>query len=877
MKPKTFSAIRLVILISIISLLVSSISLAQEVSQVSEQLQATPIPTISPLPTVKPVINPTPNIAVASNSCCGYTSSGNPYPCCHACSKTDAQGKCIEWFGAEQGNCTWWAWAKYKEATGISLPGYGNAKDWKRYAQPDGSPPRVGSIVVFQPCVYGAHCASIPACPNGCGHVAYVYWVDNPTNPTKFKTSNMGCSGNCTIKYYGPYSVISGVNFIYPPNSIDITKPNNPSSVTSSSHIPSQWSANTVVTVSWTGATDPGNPTTGIGGYSWAWTQDANTVPDTQQESDENTSQTNSPPLATGKSWYFHSRARDKSNNWADGATHYGPFWIDANDPSNPSVQETHGAADAWQNFVNDPAFTWSGASDGNGSGIAFYTFYWGGSPGGIPVTQTTQTSFDPPAPCGASGVCTQYLRLKTTDVSGRSSQSQTLYTFRYDGQMPIGTFQINNGSEIAFQTTVNIHVDANDVGSGLYQMRLSNDGQNWPSSWQAYETDSSWSIDAYPNITQTVHLELRDLAGNATALPTQSIQLDLSGSRPRSANYQIMTDVQGRGGDLTTSSLYSLTSTIGQAIAGNGINGQAYKLESGFHGAWLAQPGPPPTIEHYLLLNSVIGQGGGVKFSQNYQLNSTTGQPAQTGERASANYQLTSGFWALVANAAQTLPTPTQTALTTQTPINTSTPPTTTPPATSTITPPPEFYGVSINQAALFTHDYQVTLYLDAPDAVEMMVSNDGGFGGAYWEAYAATKTWEIDFYQNYVLPRTVYVRYRDADGKIYGNFTDDIIYDPNLPTGTASIASVGNGTVSLSLNLQDDLSGMAVVKIVSDGNFETAPWEPYSTAKAVAAQPGDVIYVFYRDKAGNESLYPFELDVPGGLSYLYLPLITR
>jgi len=435
------------------------------------------------------------------------------------------------------------------------------------------------------------------------------------------------------------------VYFIYPPQGCgDTTQPTNPTSIISPSHTPNQWSANQVVAVQWSGATDPGNPSSGIGGYSWFFTQDAAAEPNTIQLGDENTTQLSSQQLKTGK-WYFHIRARDKSNNWADGATHYGPFWIDADDPGNPIVRETHGAPDAWQNTVHDPAFAWSGASDGNGSGVASYTYYWGKIPDGAPDTLTTQTSFDPPAPCAAGSACVRYFRLMTTDVSGRSSQPKTLYTFQYDGQAPTGAFRINNGSAIAFQTAVEIGVTAGDVGSGLHQMRLSNDGVNWFSGWQPYEPNFGWNIDAYADVTQTVHLELRDLAGNVTALPAQSIRLDLSGARPRSANYQIMTDVQGRGGNLKVSGMYSLTSTIGQPIAGGGIGGQAYKLESGFQGAWLAQPGAPPAVEHYRLLSSVIGQGGGVKLSQNYQLNSTTGQAAQTGARISANYQLVSGF----------------------------------------------------------------------------------------------------------------------------------------------------------------------------------------------------------------------------------------
>jgi hypothetical protein len=813
-------------------------------------------------------------------SCCGYPSSGNPYLCCTEClHKTN--NVCDRWGRSDGSNCTWWAWREYKNYTGVSLPvpGYGNAKEWKTLAQPNGSPPRYGSVVVFQP--------GVPGYPDENGHVAYVDWVDNPTNPTKFKTSNMGCGGDCTIKYYGPYSVQTGINFIYPPNSIDITKPTNPPSI-NSSHVLNQWSANPIITVNWAGATDPGNPNTGIGGYSWAWTQDANTVPDTQQESDGNTSQTSSPALATGQSWYFHIRARDKNNNWADGATHYGPFWIDANPPSNPNVQETHSIPDAtWQNTVYNPAFTWSGASDGNGSGIVSYTYYWGDNLDGIPDTQTTQTSFDPPAPCLVSSTCTRFLRLKTSDAVGRSSEARTLYTFQYDGQAPTGTFQINNGAAVAYQVAVKINVHTTDLGSELYQMRLSNDGQIWQDGWQPYESDFWWNINAYPDVTQTVHLELRDLAGNVTALPPQTIRLDLSGKRPSSANYQIITDVQGRGGDLKTSGVYRLTSTIGQPIAGSGTNGGLYKLESGFQGAWPANPGILPPVEHYHLLSSVIGQGGGVKFSQNYQINTTTGQPAQTGERSSANYRLLSGFWAQVPNGGQAVLSLTPAPEYTPVLRRMATPQTTAPMVTPSVAVS-EYYGVSINQGSLFTYDYRVTLYLDAPDAVEMMVSNDGGFGGAYWEAYAQTKTWEIDFYQNYVLPRIVYVRYRDANGKIYGNFTDDIIYDPNLPTGSVTIANVAPATLSradvtganrlvtLNLNLQDDLSGVGDVQIVIGDTSETTPWEAYAPVKQVAAQAGDVIRVYYRDIAGNEPLYPFELDVPG-MNSIYLPQVIR
>lgn len=914
------------------------------------------------------------------SSCCGYSSPGNPFPCCANSA------------GVQIGNCTWWAYHKYRESTGESPGCYGNAYTWKNCAEPNGSSARAGSVVVFQPCVLGAHCTPRPdwGCPNGCGHVAYVTRVHS--NGT-FDISEDGCGGVC-----GPFRrtnlpVISGVNFIYPPGANDTTPPNNPNTITSPSHTLNQWSSDNTVAVQWSGANDPGDPASGIGGYSWAWTQSSSTVPDTQQEADESTSQTTSPSLGNGQNWYFHIRTRDKAGNWNGGAAHYGPFWIDAspdttppnnptslsspshttgqwshdntvdvqwsgaydptpptmpsgvhgyswswtqnasdvpdtvmevggspqtspalsdggnwyfhirtrdkagnwnigaahlgpfaldvNPPTNPTVQETHNAPTGWQNITHDPAFVWSGASDGSGSGIAHYTYYWGEDANGTPDTQTTGTSFDPPVPCAADAACTRYLRLQTTDVSGLSSTPETRYTFRYDGQAPTGTFRINNGSTIAFQVAVKLHLEASDAGSGLDTMRLSNDGFNWQ-PWQPFTADLWWNLDAIPNITHTVYIELRDQAGNLATLAPQSIYLDISGEKPHSANYQILTTVQGRGGKPKSSAGYSLTTTIGQVIAGSGASGRLYQLDSGFQGSWPALPGEAPPPEHYQLLESVVGQAGGVMFSLNYRANGTAGQSTATGERSSANYQLLSGFWARVSDVGQVQPTPTPqpTATTTETPTPTPTATATLTPTVEPTPPPvPEFYGVSINEAALFTHDYRVTLSLDAPYAVEMMISNDGGFAGAYWEAYAVTKTWEIDFYHNYVLPRTVYARFRDADGAIHGNFTDDVIYDPNLPTGTITLTHVSSDTVTLYVDLQDDLSGVSEMLVSTSTDLTDAAWEAYTAWKTVAAQPGDEVYVYYRDAAGNESLYPFVVTVPGGDKHhdVYLPLIVR
>mgnify|MGYP002397728064 CR=1 FL=1 len=50
--------------------------------------------------------------AIAVDSCGGYTSKGNPFPC------------------GGGGNCTWWAWKMAKDNLKVDFPARGNANTW---------------------------------------------------------------------------------------------------------------------------------------------------------------------------------------------------------------------------------------------------------------------------------------------------------------------------------------------------------------------------------------------------------------------------------------------------------------------------------------------------------------------------------------------------------------------------------------------------------------------------------------------------------------------------------------------------------------------------------------------------------------------------
>jgi RHS repeat-associated protein len=105
--------------------------------------------------------------------------------------------------------------------------------------------------------------------------------------------------------------------------------------------------------------------------------------------------------------------------------------------PTNPTAAtETHGIpSGTWQKDVGAPSFTWSGASDPGGSGVAGYEVYWGASSSGTsPATWTADAAYDAAAVPSNS---TYYLRVRTKDNADNWSGWVTLFTFKYDATAP--------------------------------------------------------------------------------------------------------------------------------------------------------------------------------------------------------------------------------------------------------------------------------------------------------------------------------------------------------------------------------------------------------------------------------------------------------
>ncbi len=571
-------------------------------------------------------------------------------------------------------------------------------------------------------------------------------------------------------------------------------------------------------------------------------------------------------------SWHVKAGDGELSSDWSQTRT----FKVDASFPNAPTISVSGPGCggiqnNEWQNTCYDPAFSYS-ASD-SGSGVKDYHRYWGTLSSGSPDTWTTGTTFDPDAITSVDGYAKYYLNLTARDnmnhESGRSS-----FGVLYDGTVPTITFSINNNASTTNQTNVHINISAEDTGSGVSQVCISNN--DTCTNWQPYANTILWTLPTLDRHTLPVYVQVRDHAGNESTVASDSIYLNLYPPMPHSANYRICADVVDAGGSAgITSTSYSLVSAIGQPWAtGDTANTSGtYNEHSGFLSSITACLPISYTItSNYTITQWVIASSGGLRGSPSYRLGDTTGQPAASGANAftGTSYILSSGFWSQVTG---TVP-PTTTVPPTPVPI------TPTPTPGPTPTPQPSGFGVSINDGDLFTDDPFVTVRVSAPNVTHMRLNNDGGYTDNDWRTYQITSTWVLSTYSDYVMPRYIYAWFRDAGSNVYGSYFDDIIYDPVAPEGSVTIVTNVVITASLWLEAWDDNSGVDQMRVSEDPDGQGTAWQSYTNTITWVLQ-SDVVYAQFRDRAGNESLiYGSDGSVynpNADYQYIYLPLILR
>lgn len=315
----------------------------------------------------------------------------------------------------------------------------------------------------------------------------------------------------------------------------------------------------------------------------------------------------------------------------------------------------------------------------------------------------------------------------------------------------------------------------------------------------------------------------------------------------------------------------------------------------------------PQPASANFTLFNSTFAAGSGEHSSNNFALHSTVAEPPDSAPMVSARYLLLGGYEA--GGVAPPAPTPTPT-----------------PPIQGECTTPP----IVINDGAAFTGVRQVTLRFCAVSAVAMQVSDNPGFNGAAWEAFAPTKGFTLAQPTASVAPLYTYVRFRNQAGEEQGAYADFIYYDATQPVqpqiyigdpvaglvtpptmrgaaaggvvgtpvligtqdliypvgnseqkqtdGASNAAATGDNSPAIDIYIdnRDDQAGVNAIQLSENADFAGATWQTIPATNvvdwSVTGKDGDKrLYARIRDQAGNvstaaQAAFTLDLTPPSG-----------
>ncbi len=351
------------------------------------------------------------------------------------------------------------------------------------------------------------------------------------------------------------------------------------------------------------------------------------------------------------------------------------------------------------------------------------------------------------------------------------------------DGTSPSGILAINDGDVYTSSTSADLTLVGVDFDSGMYQMKVSNNGITW-SGWEAYAPSKSWTLTSGDG-TKTVYVKYKDQAGNTSFSISDTIQLE---SNPPSGSISI-----NSGDDLTNTPevVLSLSATDSES----GVSQMRLSDSLPDWNAWeLYAPER----------NWTLSSGDGTKTVY-------------------AQYQ---------DGAGNTSPVYSDTIE-----LNTDV--------------------IAINGGADYTRYTAVTLTLSYVNGVEMRFSNDS-VNWSGWESYSTSRAWTLSSGDG---TRTVYVQYKDGSATVSPSYSDSIVLDTTLPTGTITIDDgalyTGTTQVTLTLSASDAGSGVAQMKF-SNNNVTWGAWQSYSTSASWTLESGygeKTVHVKYKDSAGNTS----------------------
>ena len=295
---------------------------------------------------------------------------------------------------------------------------------------------------------------------------------------------------------------------------IDTTPPTAPTALMSFDHVTGTWSNDNSISIGWSGASDA---TSGVHSYSVLFDQSPATLPDTTSETAA--SSYTSGFLGDGNNWYAHVRARDVAGNWSTTAKHLGPFWLDTTPPNNPTSFSGSHTLSVWS---NDPTIfiSWSGATDGSGSGVFGYSYVWDTSPGTLPDAAYDTTGNSATSPALSSG-SNKYFHIRTRDVAGNwSAAAQHRGPYYIDTTPPSSSasspattgstsFLVSWSGSDAHSGVANYDVQSKDISAG----------GSW-TTWKSAIASTSATFTGQGGHIYQFRSRARDNAGNVEAYP---------------------------------------------------------------------------------------------------------------------------------------------------------------------------------------------------------------------------------------------------------------------------------------------------------------------------------------------------------------------
>ncbi len=170
------------------------------------------------------------------------------------------------------------------------------------------------------------------------------------------------------------------------------------------------------------------------------------------------------------------------------------------------------------------PYFTWSGATDTGGSGVAGYYVYFDGSSDGDPVTQGSFQTTEVYTGSGLTSGQTYYLRIKAKDNAGNiADNAWDAFTYKYDGTNPTNpaTVSVSPAGYAATNSFTFSWPAGSDGSSSIAGYQYKTGASSGAlSDWSTTTTSRSITIAdaAYQDGENTFYLRTIDNAGNVSA-----------------------------------------------------------------------------------------------------------------------------------------------------------------------------------------------------------------------------------------------------------------------------------------------------------------------------------------------------------------------